>query len=181
MVVTWGTLATLANMASTRVRTPASATVAPWVVPKTICSVSPDTFGDTASRSWMASVDWVFGREKLLEKSLPTWRESAVTATRATTQNNTTRRRWRTHQLARTRIGERLLDGHRTRRVETLASQFKKGLSSVDTVVFDGGHGTRCGGAGPHIGRDPRRRRRRHLGAGRVGQHGRRGRLRRRG
>ncbi len=36
-------------------------------VPNTICSVSPDTFGDTAWSRLVASVDCVLGSEKLLE------------------------------------------------------------------------------------------------------------------
>src|SRR5580658_3576214 len=100
MFDTFGTFASLASISSMRACTPGSVTLVPDDVPKTTCSTSPDTFGETACRSWIASVDWVFGREKLFENALPADRESSVTTITAVTQNTTTYRRRRTHHLA---------------------------------------------------------------------------------
>ena len=44
-----------------------SVTLAPPEVPNTICSVSPETLGETDWSSWIASVDSVCGSVKLFE------------------------------------------------------------------------------------------------------------------
>ena len=95
IVVTWGTSATLANMASMSAWTLGSVTFSPFVVAKTICSVSPATLGEACCSRSMASVDWVLGRVKLLENRLPAEWASRTVTTSVATQNKTTRRRCR--------------------------------------------------------------------------------------
>ncbi len=66
-VVTCGTAATLASMASTELWTWAPVTGEPSVVCSTMRSWSPACLGAAAWSSWSASVDSVWGSEKLFE------------------------------------------------------------------------------------------------------------------
>ena len=66
-VDTWGTFSTLVNIVVMRPFSAGSVTFAPPVAPTTIRSESPDTFGETDCRRWIASVDSVLGSEKLFE------------------------------------------------------------------------------------------------------------------
>ena len=103
--MTWSSPATLPSMAVMSDCTCGSVTSVPLEVAKTICSVSPEILGEAAWRRAMASVDSVWGSEKLLVYAVPVARDRRVMPTRATTQKRATRRRWRTHQLARDFIG----------------------------------------------------------------------------
>ena len=66
-LVTWGTWATLSSMVVMVAWTSGSEIFFPSEVWKTICSESPACFGAAAWSRAMASVDSVWGSEKLLE------------------------------------------------------------------------------------------------------------------
>ena len=101
---TWGRALTRDSIDSTCCCTWGSVTFVPPVVPITICSVSPDSFGATERIRSSACVDSVFGRVNVSEYAEPTPLATPNRMMNAASHAVTTVQRCVKHERARLRI-----------------------------------------------------------------------------